>query len=115
MQGFQEWAKRHCTIFGLFDEEHMGMVASWQEIFDGCGYSAEHLHAATTWLAANEPPRFASEHLRALQCRLINRPRTREEYDAMLLAQREEREREEQEARDRPVLRIRDFIQKGAS
>jgi hypothetical protein len=99
MQGFNDWAERHCTVFGLLDERQMAMVASWEKIFDGCGWRAEELHAATTWLASHRPPRFPSEHLPALQTRLREQRET-VDIEARSAAQRERWEREQHESED---------------
>jgi hypothetical protein len=109
MQGFQDWAKRHCTLFGLLEPKWMAMVASWQETFDLCGWTAEELHAATTWLAAHAPPRFPSEHLPALQDRVreVREETVREKRNQ---AQREQWAREMAAARNRPFVSIRDIL-----
>lgn len=70
MDGFSQWARRHCVIFGLTEPKHMEMVTSWQDLFQAAGYCAVDLNDATDWLANNAPPRFASEHLGALTRRM---------------------------------------------
>lgn len=67
MDGFSEWARHHCTVFGLFTPQQVEMVSSWQPLFDSCGWTAADLKAATNWLAANCPPEFPSRHLGAIQ------------------------------------------------
>jgi hypothetical protein len=97
MQGFTEWARRHCTVFGLLDAKQVAMVASWQPTFDLLGWTAAELHEATTWLAANAPPRFPSEHLPALRQRVLD-VRARRDLDDQMLTRREEGERLRQES-----------------
>ena len=70
MDGFSEWARRHCTVFGLLDPRQVGMVASWQALFDAAGYTAAELNEATSWLATHAPPEFPSQHLGAVQQRV---------------------------------------------
>lgn len=70
MQGFNDWLKHHCTVFGLHDPKQIETVASWQPLFDAAGYTAPQLTEATDWLALNAPPRFLNEHLPALRARL---------------------------------------------
>jgi hypothetical protein len=99
MKGFPVWAKRHCTIFGLLDARQIEMVAAWQEIFDTCGWTADELHAATTWLAAHDPPRFSSDHLPAVQRWLRdNRRATTAQMQTQSLREQWQRERQEAEA-----------------
>jgi hypothetical protein len=100
VKGFNAWAERHCTVFGLLDARQMEMVASWQEFFDHCGYTADELNAATTWLACNDPPRFPSDHLPALQRRL-RLDRENATIRAAIAADRQRacREREEAESK----------------
>ena len=66
MNGFQEWASRHCTIFGLFDPRQMEMVKLWRPIFEGAGFVADDLNAATDRLATNAPPKYPADHREAL-------------------------------------------------
>jgi len=67
MDGFNEWANRHCRIFGLHEEKSLATVAAWQEIFDACpGYTAERLQRATTALARHGRLHFLTEHLPAI-------------------------------------------------
>ena len=67
---YERWSQRHLDIFGLNTERYAAMVAAWRDVFHLAGYAADELESATTWLAAFKPPRFASEHLPAIQGRI---------------------------------------------
>lgn len=70
MDGFAEWAARHCLVFGLQESWQRDMVKSWESVFDAAGYGAGELDEATEWLAAHAPPSHPREHLRAVQERV---------------------------------------------
>jgi hypothetical protein len=115
MQGFPAWAQRHCTVFGLFESRQMEMVASWQAVFDACGWTADELHAATTWLASHSPPRFPSEHLAALQHRLreARSEESADDYAARVWAERRAEAEAEARARERGPISIKALPQAG--
>ncbi len=46
------------------------MIAAWCVLFHRQGYTPSELFAATAWVAANDPPRWKTEHLAALVGRL---------------------------------------------
>ena len=49
------------------------MLVSWQEIATHAHWTEEELHEATTWLAANNPPRYKGEHLASITARIRER------------------------------------------
>lgn len=67
---FEVWAKRHAVVFCFHTDRASDMLVAWYEVFELAGYHVDELQAATTWLAAFEPPRYLTEHLSALQRRI---------------------------------------------
>lgn len=63
------WITRHATTFGMNDAE-LDMLDAWREPFELRGYTVAELLEATTWLAANDPPQWRSEHLARLRKRI---------------------------------------------
>lgn len=64
------WVDKHASVFGLEAEVNVGMFGAWREVFEVRGYTASELNEATIWIAANDPPRFRSEHLAAIHRRI---------------------------------------------
>ena len=51
------------------------MLLAWIGAFVAAGFRPDDLQEATTWLAANEPPRYRPEHLDAIRRRIGQRRR----------------------------------------
>lgn len=69
-QQWDAWVKRHAVMFALTSPNYGEMFAEWRIAFEYAGYSARELDDATTWLAANDAPRWPVDHLNAIRRRV---------------------------------------------
>jgi hypothetical protein len=63
--GFDQWAQRHATMFGLTNEGDMAMLLAWETPFEAAGYTVDELNAAT-FKMTSAPPKWRTEHLGAI-------------------------------------------------
>lgn len=62
---FDAWLVRHANTFGMADAQHLAMLEEWLAVFRQVGYTAAELAAATLAIAL-DPPRYRTDHLRAV-------------------------------------------------
>lgn len=70
MSDYEDWARHHALVFSLTTAEDAKMLLAWGDLFAASNFSPDELTQATDWLAMNSPPRFRTEHLKALQDRV---------------------------------------------
>ena len=70
---FHLWADNHAATFGMTPEKHAETFVAWRKVFEAAKYTAAELAEATTFLAANNPPRWAPEHLAGINARIRDR------------------------------------------
>ena len=63
---YAKWTNYHATVFAVRKREDLETLQSWRRVFNAARYTYIELCEATDWLAANDPPRFLQDHLRAL-------------------------------------------------
>ena len=64
---YADWAQHHGSLFGLASDQDAQMLLLWADLFAQIGYTPGQLLAASQRIAASDPPRFRSDHLRLLK------------------------------------------------